>query len=364
MMKLKPQHSIAELITYTIGGICSVTISFLVSALLINFAAVNRKNEPAIPSSGNVVIPATTRIALFLGADLASLRAQTKGMTDMLTSQDISLTTKIYYHQGNPILLQKQMEDAIESKPDAILTVGTLASQVATQTLSKRGSRIPLLFSNVMGPVECGISKTETLTGYNSTGIAEDYTQNLENYIRAMLTVRPDAKRVKIIFNAGTPVLEQQADSLQSALGEKEIACDFIPVYQYNDIAERARMMITGDVDMVVILREYLTNRAVPLLAKICESVGATLFASDAYSVEKGAAAAHCMDEYETGIIIARHLLKVLKNQGDARNIPITFLNASKLCSLHINPFRMDQQHVQPSLIDLLSEKKVVITHQ
>jgi len=306
----------------------------------------------------------THNIALFLGADIPALQSQKQGILDYLSAHDLKIKERTFYHQGNQQLLSAQLKEAVESSPDIIFTVGTLASQQAQQLLGKRQSPIPLVFSGVMKPIESGLSKTTSYTGFHSTGLAENYSNSIPPFVASMRTVRPDLKNMIIVHSNNSASMHEQVSELQRELKTQQISSRAIGVDNCGQVYEKTRAAITDNVDGVIILRDYITTSALPALVRACSEVGATLFASDAHSVEQGAAAGYCVDEYEIGLIIGSSIARILKDGIPVTDLPMIYLDASELCSLRINPFVMHKQGVTTPLEKLLNKPDVVVTHR
>ena len=180
---------------------------------------------------------------------------------------------------------------------------------------------------------------------------------DVDAFVDAMAHVRPTCKNVVVIFSSGLILLEQQAQALRDELEARNISCNLVHVDGVNSVYDKARARISKNTDMVVILRDYVTNSSLQTLVRICSETGSTLFASDAHSVEQGAAAGYCLDEYEIGLLVGEHAAKVLKAPEAVRDIPMMYLQADQLCSLHVNPFAMKKQGIQTSLKDFLMKK-------
>lgn len=352
---------------YLVYGV-AVTLLCMQGVYTVNLL---HKGESIWPQLTSCILPTgnTTqavrprKIAFFLGADIPALHSQKKGILDMLHTHDVPTEEIVYYHNQDTLLLENQVEAAIEKNVDLVVTVGSMAARAAHARLLKAGGRIPLLFSCVMLTDKDGISKGREYTGYNSTGTSDGImTKYSDMYARAITTVRPGAQKALIIFNpTGIPMLEKQVNELCESLKTVGVTTDQLKTYSCGEVYEKARSRITPETDVVITLRDYTTTSALQALRKLCYKTKTTLFASDSHSTKCGAAASLSINEYELGLISGAQALQILKDGKPAGSLPIVYFQTQELLRLQINPFELRKQGINQQIGDLLAAKRVSV---
>mgnify|MGYP003880090475 CR=1 FL=1 len=342
-------------------------ISFLFCAALFNAGSVtlvhllHQDKTPLSLLFTHLNAPRTRRIAFFIGAHIPAIEQLKKGALDCTKAYHVPFEHRSFYYDQNQSLLTHQINEALNSRYDLLIPIGTNASQMTHRQLSKRSNKTPMIFSSVTDPVQSGLSNEKYRTGFNSTGFSESYHSNIDIFVKALKTVRPDARSVLVIYTPTVPLLQEQVRELTTECAKHRLAFDTLEVFNCGEVYEKARTRIKKNVDVVVILREYNTTSALQALIKLCEETGTTLFASDKSSVEQGAAAGYCIDEYDLGLILGTYIQKVLQENKPAGELPVMYLNVTKICRLHINPFALHKQGVTAPLKELMSLPRVSI---
>jgi putative ABC transport system substrate-binding protein len=116
-----------------------------------------------------------------------------------------ALAQKGYDQSNTEIIIQNPNPDPISwansirkfkaLRADVIVTYGAPATMAATREISD----IPLLFVDVYGPVETGISRSLTMTGTNLTGISSKVP--MATLIKTFREIRP-LKSLGVIYNS------------------------------------------------------------------------------------------------------------------------------------------------------------------
>lgn len=225
-------------------------------------------------------------------------------------------------------------------KPDLLVTFGAPATISATQEIV----RMPIVFADVYGPVETGISPSMTKTGRNHCGVSSKVP--MATLVKTMMAIRP-VKTLGILYNSrerGSYVQMQEIKRLAAQQGFSVLEAN-VPVASGLDAA-LGHLLARSD--CLFVSESSVVNRGmVKIMHRATEAkVPVISLAPDAS--EKGALVALEVSPAEQGQLAAGHAAKIFAGAkpGDLpiltpRKVELVInLGSAKALDLQV-PFRV-----------------------
>lgn len=214
---------------------------------------------------------------------------------------------------GNPALATQIAQKFMTRQCDVIVTIGTLASQMASQAM--KDSKTPMIYAAVTDP------KGAHLSG-NLSGVSNfvDPHVHFESFKRIL----PGLKKMGVIHNLN----EQNSVTLMTLMTQagKDLGIEivFANVRQASDVYNASLNLIKQGVDALFVNNDNLVLEAFDSVAKASLENKIPAFVSDTNSVKRGALAAMGPNQHRIGLQAGKmvtELLKLPKNQRDASKI-------------------------------------------
>jgi putative ABC transport system substrate-binding protein len=251
-------------------------------------------------------------IALLTPVTHPSLEQIEKGFKETLPSE---YRIDTYNAQGNKTLMRSELEEIVRGDYDLLFTIGTTASQMATEVFAKKGIALPIVFTCVNDPEGFRIS------GNNVTGVQE--MLNFREELAALLKYKPTIKKVLLVYNPAEPGLQKDQREVEKILKEHEIGLSTVETFQTNEIKAKVTPFL-GEADAVIVLKDNTVVSGLDALIKLCDKHRIPLMASDLDSPSKGAAFGYGVHEREFGVEGAKKALQILKEKIAPHEIPVT----------------------------------------
>lgn len=286
-------------------------------------------------------------IAILTPVTHLSLEQIEKGFIETIERDSPGTYQFITYNaQGNKTLMRSEVEEIVSKNYALVLTIGTTSSQMMAEVTTKKGVKIPLVFTCVNDPVGFQIIISEQFPGAYITGVKEllDFKEELN----CLLKFKPHLKTVMLVFNPMEPGLEKDHQEIRRILKEQEIDLITVEIFQTNELMTKIPPFM-DQADAVVILKDNTVVPGLDLLVKLCNRHQIPLMASDLDSPERGAAFGYGVHEIEFGVEAAKKALQVLKNHIPPGEIPVT---AASQFILKINSEAARKQGIDPVFLD------------
>lgn len=168
-------------------------------------------------------------IAVLKSREIAPYNTALAGFTRALENRDITPVFVQYDLEG----AREKGRDAIKaikaSKPDLVFTIGTLATNVAHDSIKDT----PIVFCMVLNPVAGGLVDAMNAPGGNITGASLDISPRVQ--FRFLKSVLPHMKTIGVLYHpAETSLIVTSASNAAKDMGMALIAH---PVTSENDIS-------------------------------------------------------------------------------------------------------------------------------
>lgn len=246
------------------------------------------------------------KVAIISPAIHPSLEKIEQGVIQSLEQVAPGTKTIIMNANGKKTLMLAQIQEALSSNINAIVTIGSQATQLTKELIKKRKSSVPQVFTAVSSPEKLGLSHhPEELTGLEEKS---DYaiTSDIINHLS------PTIRSILLVYNPTEGnSLERERDDLEKALAKHSIKLTSLEVYQTNEIIQKTRNFI-ADHDAVAILKDNTVVSGLDSLVKICDQHKKLLITHDLDSADRGAGLSFGVFEesygHEAGKIVGNKL--------------------------------------------------------
>jgi putative ABC transport system substrate-binding protein len=189
-------------------------------------------------------------------------------------------------------------------KPDLLVTFGAPATISATQ----EAVRVPIVFADVYGPVETGISRSMSKVGGNLCGVSSKVP--MTTLVKTMMAIRP-VKTLGILYNSrerGSYVQMQEIKRLAAQQGFAVLEAN-IPVASSLDAA--LGHLLTRS-DCLFVSESSVVNRGLEKIIHRATDAKVPVISLAPDAAEKGALISLEVSPAEQGQLAAGHAAKIL----------------------------------------------------
>jgi putative ABC transport system substrate-binding protein len=246
-----------------------------------------------------------------------------------------------YNAQGNKTLMRSEIEEIAQKDYTLVFTIGTSASQMATEVFAKKKLNTPIVFSSVNDPIGFQIVASEQVPGANVTGVKE--MLRFEDELAALLQYKPAIKNIVLVYNPTEPGLQKDQKEVKRILNLKNISLQTVEVFQTNELLAKTSPFMS-EADALIVLKDNSVVSGLDVLVKLCDRQRIPLMASDLDSPDRGAAFGYGVYEIDFGIEAAYKALQILEEGINPGQIPVTPVSDF---ILRINPEAAKKQGIE-----------------
>ena len=218
--------------------------------------------------------------------------------------------------------LKKDISSVVAKKYDLLFTFGALCTLITKEATEESNILTPILFSGVERPENLGVIKSTNATGNHLTGFSA-LQQSYAPHVSLLLTAKPHTKNVLIAHNSIESWLCKEIKDITQLLNKHNVNVHTTVVNDPQELEEKIAARI-HNMDALFVLCDNVIVPEMKTLVNICNQTGTTLFASDLYSVDEGAALGLGIPENITGIESAEKALLILENNIHPSKISVT----------------------------------------
>lgn len=261
------------------------------------------------------------KVALFVPAVHPSMDDIEAGVRENLGNGDrYQITIDTYNANGNRTLLRAQAEEIIQGSYDLAVTVGAQCSQVVHELVVKKHILLPQVFCAVDDPIKLGLVSDLNGASNSTTGILS--TSDYARQLKALVSVKPTAKKILLVYDpAHGSGLEKDRRALEKEAHNLGLAFATLEVGNANDIAQKLPGLLPST-DVVLVLTDHTTVSAIDIVITLCNRYQVLVYTSELNSVDKGAALAFGVTEYEYGKVAASLAYRILVDHHLPSQIP------------------------------------------
>ncbi|MCW2289448.1 ABC transporter substrate-binding protein [Leucobacter luti] len=199
------------------------------------------------------------------------------------------------------------------SDVDLVLAVATPAAQAAAQAITDK----PVLFTAVTDAVSAELVKSDEEPGANVTGTVDAVPADaLKTQFELITEMKPDAKKVGIVYASGEVNSEVQVKDAQAVADEMGLEIVTKTVTTANDIAQATEAL--GDVDAIYVPTDNMVVSGIASLVQVAEANKIPVIGAEPGTVEGGAVATYGIDYTKLGKQTGEMALKVLDGADPA----------------------------------------------
>ena len=203
------------------------------------------------------------------------------------------------------------------SDNDLVLAVATQAAQAAAQAITDK----PVLFTAVTDAVSAKLVDSNEEPGANVTGTSD--MAPLEDQLKMLQEIVPDAKKVGIVYASGEVNSEVQVKAAQDAAEGLDLEIVTKTVTTANDIAQATEAL--GDVDAIYVPTDNMVVAGIASLVQVAEAKQIPVIGAESGTVEGGAVATLGIDYTELGKQTGEMAIKILQDGQDPATMPVEF---------------------------------------
>ena len=240
-----------------------------------------------------------------------ALDSARKGVIDELKAQGFGEDkVKIQFQsaQGNPATAAQIARKFVGDNPNAIVAIATPSAQAVVAATHS----IPTVFTAVTDPVAAKLVASWEATGTNVTGVSDALP--LEPQIDLMLKIKPNAKRVGIVYSPGEVNSTIVVKEMKAALEKRGMTLVEASAPRSVDVATATKSLI-DKVDVIYTSTDNNVVSAYESLVAVANQSKIPLVAADGDSVKRGAIAALGMNYYDMGRQTGRIVARILKGE-------------------------------------------------
>lgn len=270
---------------------------------------------PLVSYSQEKIQPKSIRIGVIKTVSYQDFDYDEKGFEQALKDWGLKEKINIIFDRhdarGDVALARNIAFKFLNSKPDVIHSIATLASQAVAKNIKD----IPIIFSSVTDPIDAElVQKTkENKSGTNITGVSDRWPVDLQ--LEMYTKFFQKAKRWGTVYNINDtktyPYIQDMrftAKRLGIELIEVKISNESeIPV-AINHLAEK--------IQAIYITFDRTAISSLDRIVKVCNEKKIPLFGGDRRCVLNGAIAAYGWDYFQIGYLAGRKAIKILKGEN------------------------------------------------
>ena len=211
----------------------------------------------------------------------------------------------------------QSMSETLTKDSDYLFAIATPAAQ----GLANLEKETPIYFSSVTDPVAAKLVESLDQPGGNVTGTLD--AGPLEEQVALIKAVRPNAKKVGLIYNSGeaNSVFEaQKAKELIEGQGYQVLEQT---VTSTNDISQAMTALTNEPADVIFTVTDNTIASAMNLVGDLAIEAGIPLLGGSKDMVMDKGLATYGLDYYELGKQTARMMVDQIENKTETSQIPV-----------------------------------------
>ncbi len=257
-----------------------------------------------------------------------SLDASRQGFIDALKDLGYEEGKQVVFDyqnaQGNRDTLTTISQKFVNDKVDLIFAIATPSALSAAQ----QTDTIPILITAVTDPVVAGIVNSMDKPGTNVTGTTD--MNPVKEQLELVTKVKPDAKKVGIIYNTGEPNSEVQVKMAQEVASDLGLTIELMGITNSAEVKQAADSL-AAKVDAFYIPTDNTVVASIDSVLMVAENAKLPVIVGEGDSVKRGGLITYGLDYYKLGYQTGEMAVKVLKGEGNPAEMAIEKQKEMKL---------------------------------
>lgn len=206
---------------------------------------------------------------------------------------------------------------------DFILAIATPSAQAVVQQVRDAGKDTPIYFTAITDPVDAGLIDSFESPGANVTGTSDTHPLAIENTMKAIKELFPDAKKVGMVYNAG----EDNSVANVATANEVMATLGLEPVEKSATDANgviSATQSLVGEADVIYIPKDNLVVSNLESVGIIAQDNKIPLLVGEGDSVERigGGFLGYGFKYFDLGYQTAEMAIRVIEEGVSPADIP------------------------------------------
>ena len=215
------------------------------------------------------------------------------------------------------------VEDALDQRADALLTLSTPVSQIAANATREMDDPPALIFAIVTAPYFAGIADAPCIKDSHIAGTQTEVPY--DEFVPLLKLQDPNTKVIGTIVNLAESNSAFGAERITELAEELGMQVEVAPVVAVSDLALATASLISKGVEAIVLPASYTTSIGLSAIVDTAaEHGGIPVFSIVAQDVYRGATVgADFYSLYREGLIAARMLIAHLKGDIDISRLSV-----------------------------------------
>ncbi|HHV75262.1 sugar ABC transporter substrate-binding protein [Thermoanaerobacterium sp. PSU-2] len=278
------------IISFAVSGCQSKTTSTGSTGKMITIGITQIVEHPALDSAREGFIKALKDNGYEEGKNVTYIKENAQG--DMSTAETIA-------------------KKFVDKNVDLIFSIAT----PTTQAVKKATSTIPIVFTAVTDPVAAGLVKSLDNPGGNVTGTSD--MEPINDQLKLIKDLVPDAKRIGIIYNAGEVNSTVQVKIAKDDAAKLGFSVKEATVSNSSEVSQAAQSLV-GKVDAIWLPTDNTVASSVAAIIKVTNSAKIPVIAAEKGMVEGGSLATLGISYSDLGYQAGLMAIKILKGEKPA----------------------------------------------
>jgi putative ABC transport system substrate-binding protein len=257
-----------------------------------------------------------------------ALDASYKGFVDGLKEAGFEdgKNLKIDYQnaQGEQANCATIASKLVNDQDDLILAIATPAAQAVANATTD----IPIVVTAVTDPAASGLAETNEAPGMNVTGTSD--LNPIKEQMDLLVKLVPTAKKVAVLYCSSETNSKIQADLAKTAGKALGLEVTDATVSNSNEIQQVVQSLV-GKVDAIYAPTDNMIAAGMATVAMVANENNLPVICGESGMVDAGGLATYGIDYYELGKLSGAQAAKILKGESTPAEMPIEYLDASKL---------------------------------
>ena len=242
--------------------------------------------------------------------------------------EGVDFSMKVFNAQGDISTLNSIVDAISNNKWDLVFC----SSTPTIQAISKKITKMPVVFTNVGDPVRAGLGESFEKHLPNMTGIST--ISDFEGMIKLVVETMPGIKKIGTIFTPGEINSVVYKEELEKAAKRHGLSLIAVPANSATEVADAAQSIASRGIQAFTQISDNLTSSCGASIIKVAYDTRIPYFAFIEKQVAQGAVASHARDYYYAGVDAANMAIEIL-NGKSPQEIPFRYVTKSLI---KINP--------------------------
>lgn len=251
-----------------------------------------------------------------------------KGIRDQLKNfglqEDVDFTLKVYNAQGDVSTLNSIVDAISNDKWDLVMVTST----PTIQAISKKITKMPVVFTNVGDPVRAGLGESFEKHLPNLTGIST--MSDFDGLVKLVVESMPGIKTIGTIFTPGEINSVAYKEELEKAAKKQGLSLIAVPANSATEVSDAAQSICSRGIQAFTQISDNLTASCGATILKTAYDSRIPYFAFIDKQVPMGAVAAVSRDYYFAGVDAANMAKQVLEGKSP-QEIPFRYVTKSSV---------------------------------